>query len=106
MLLAEFLKIDDISDRVEQTGSLLERFGGWLDVGDVLSMIPDSWSVELVSGFLVSALRRIVREKSETRIAKALSGVENLKVNEQMILKIEKIGPTVEREGDQPGVEE
>jgi hypothetical protein len=34
-LLTEFLSIDDVSDRVEQTGGLLERFGGWLDVGYV-----------------------------------------------------------------------
>jgi hypothetical protein len=97
-LLAEFLQIEDISNRVEQTGSLLERFGGWFDVGFVLSVIPDSWSVELVSGFLVSALRRIVREKSETSVAKALSGVENLKVTEEMIKKGEEIGPTIEAE--------
>ncbi len=67
-LLSEFLKIEDISNRVEQTSNLLERFGGWFDVGHVLSLIPDSWSVELVSGFLVSALRKIVRERSETII--------------------------------------
>jgi vacuolar protein sorting-associated protein 3 len=31
-LLIEFLRIQDVSDRVEQTGRLLERFGGWFDV--------------------------------------------------------------------------
>jgi hypothetical protein len=95
-LLAEFLHIKDISDRVEQTANLLERFGGWFDVGYVLSLIPDTWSVELVSGFIVSALRRIVRERSETMIAKALSGAENLKTNADLIGKIEGLGPTVE----------
>lgn len=95
-LLAEFLKIEDISDRVEQTGSLLERFGGWFDVEYVLGLIPDTWSVELVSGFLVSALRRIVRERSETMIAKALSGAENLKISDDLISKISDMGPTIE----------
>jgi vacuolar protein sorting-associated protein 3 len=95
-LLAEFLRVKDISDRVEQTANLLERFGGWFDVDYVLSLIPDTWSVELVSGFLVSALRRIVRERSETMIAKALSGAENLKINADLIGKIEDLGPTVE----------
>jgi vacuolar protein sorting-associated protein 3 len=95
-LLAEFLRINDISDRVEQTANLLERFGGWFDVGYVLSLIPDTWSVELVSGFLVSALRRIVRERSETMIAKSLSGAENLNTNADLIGKIEDLGPTVE----------
>lgn len=95
-LLAEFLRVKDISDRVEQTANLLERFGGWFDVDYVLSLIPDTWSVELVSGFLVSALRRIVRERSETMIARALSGAENLKINADLIGKIEDLGPTVE----------
>lgn len=79
-LLGEFLQIEDISDRVEQTASLLERFGAWLDAGEVLSMIPDTWSVELLSGFLVSVLRRVVRERSEARVVRALAAGENLKV--------------------------
>jgi hypothetical protein len=95
-LLAEFLRIEDISNRVEQTSSLLERFGGWFDIGYVLSLIPDTWSVELVSGFLVSALRRIVRERSETMVAKALRGSENLKVNADLIGRIDAAGPSVE----------
>jgi hypothetical protein len=95
-LLAEFLRIEDLSNRVEQTSSLLEKFDGWFDVGYVLSLIPDTWSVELVSGFLVSALRRIVRERSETMVAKALSGSENLKVSAELIGKIDAAGPSVE----------
>ncbi|TVY48904.1 Transforming growth factor-beta receptor-associated protein [Lachnellula occidentalis] len=95
-LLSEFLRIEDVSNRVEQTSSLLERFGGWLDVGYVLSLIPDTWSVELVSGFLVGALRRIVTERSETMIAKALSGAENLKVSGDLIGEIDKAGPSIE----------
>jgi hypothetical protein len=95
-LLAEFLRIDDVSNRVEQTSSLLERFGGWFDVGYVLSLIPDTWSVELVSGFLVSSFRRIVRERSETMVAKALSGSENLKVSADLIGRIDTAGPSVE----------
>ncbi len=97
-LLAEFLQIEDVSNRIEQTSSLLERFGSWFDVGYVLSLIPDNWSVELVSGFLVSALRRIVRERSETMIAKALSGAENLKVTADLIGKIDAAGPSIEAE--------
>ncbi|CZT51741.1 related to TGF beta receptor associated protein 1 [Rhynchosporium secalis] len=98
-LLSEFLRIEDISNRVEQTSNLLERFGGWFDVGHVLSLIPDNWSVDLVSGFLVSALRRIVRERSETMVTKALSGAENLKVTADLIQKIDIAGPSIEAEG-------
>ncbi|KAL2074719.1 hypothetical protein VTL71DRAFT_8498 [Oculimacula yallundae] len=98
-LLSEFLQIEDISNRIEQTSNLLERFGGWFDIGHVLSLIPDNWSVDLVSGFLVSALRRIVRERSETMVTKALSGAENLKVTADLIRRIDVAGPSIEAEG-------
>lgn len=97
-LLSEFLEIEDISDRVEQTGMLLERFGGWFDVDEVLSLIPDSWSVDLVAGFLVRALRRMVVEKNETTVARALSSSQYLRVQHDLVVKIEDKGPTFESE--------
>ncbi|OTB05229.1 hypothetical protein M426DRAFT_320043 [Hypoxylon sp. CI-4A] len=95
-LLGEFLQLEDVGDRVEQTGLLLDRFGGWFDVGDVLAVIPDSWSVDLVAGFLVKALRRIVVEKNETTVARALSSAQNLQIQHDLIVKIEEKGPSVE----------
>ncbi|KAL9018397.1 MAG: hypothetical protein Q9185_004304 [Variospora sp. 1 TL-2023] len=79
-LLTEFLRIEDASNRLERTSELLERFGRWYDVREVLRMIPESWSVELVSGFLVGAFRRLVHDKHEGMVVKALSGAENLQV--------------------------
>lgn len=98
-LLHEFLRIEDITDRVERTGELLERFGGWFDVQQVLGMIPDSWSIEIFSGFLISALRRLVREKNETSIARALSGANNLRTSAEVIEKVEALGARVEQDG-------
>jgi hypothetical protein len=60
-------------------------------------MIPDSWSIEIFSGFLVNALRRLVRERSETSINKALSGAQNLRTSAQVIDRVEELGPTIER---------
>ncbi|TGO92374.1 hypothetical protein BPOR_0004g00190 [Botrytis porri] len=97
-LLREFLKIDDLSNRVKQTSSLLERFGNYFDVQDVLSIIPDTWSVELVSGFLVSALRRIVRERSETMVVRALSATDNLRVSAGLVDRARELGPKIEVE--------
>ncbi|KAF7525892.1 hypothetical protein G7054_g10953 [Neopestalotiopsis clavispora] len=97
-LLGEFLEIEDVSDRVEQTGMMLERFGGWFDVDEVLSMIPDTWSVDLVAGFLVRALRRMVVEKNETTVARALSSSQYLRVQHDLVTKIEEKGPTYEGE--------
>ncbi|KAF2396291.1 hypothetical protein EJ06DRAFT_233575 [Trichodelitschia bisporula] len=95
-LLHEFLRIEDVGDRMERTGELLERFGGWFDVAYVLSLLPDSWSLEIFSGFLINALRRLVRERSETTMTKALSGAQNLKTSADFIERAQEIGPAVE----------
>ncbi|KAK8065659.1 hypothetical protein PG997_012406 [Apiospora hydei] len=97
-LLSEFLAIEDISDRVEQTGLLLERFGGWYNIDEVLAMIPDTWSVDLVAGFLIRALRRMVVEKNETTVARALSSSQLLRVQHDMVVKMDEKGPTFEAE--------
>ncbi|KND88509.1 Transforming growth factor-beta receptor-associated protein 1 [Tolypocladium ophioglossoides CBS 100239] len=96
VVLHEFLAIDDVSDRVEQTGALLERFGGWFEVEDVLRLVPDSWSVDILAGFLVGALRRLVLEKHESTMTRALSGAENLRVNYDLVVGMGEKGPSIE----------
>ena len=49
----------------------------------------------MVSGFLVSTLRRLLAEHNETTMTKALSGAENLKISAQQIDRYEEIGPVV-----------
>ena len=95
-LLTEFLRIEDVSDRLERTSELLERFGSWYDAREVLDLIPESWSVELVSGFLVSAFRRLVHERNEATIKKALSGAENLQIAAAFVEKCSAFGPQIE----------
>lgn len=96
VLLGEFLELEDISDRVEQTGALLQRFGGWFDVLEVLSLIPDGWSVDIAAEFLAAALRRLVREKHESMLARSLSSAENLRVNYDRVVKVDEMGPVVD----------
>ena len=62
----------------------------------MLDLIPESWSVDLVAGFLISALRQLLRERNETSVAKALSGQENLRVTADFLEKVEALGPTIE----------
>ncbi|KAL6720400.1 hypothetical protein ACLMJK_002322 [Lecanora helva] len=92
-LLTEFLRIEDVSDRLERTSELLERFGAWYNVRDVLELLPESWSVKLVSGFLVSSFRRLTHERNEAVITKALSGAENLQIASAFVEKCTAIGP-------------
>ncbi|KAL6157299.1 hypothetical protein ACJQWK_06527 [Exserohilum turcicum] len=96
-LLQEFLKIEDLSQRVERTSELLERFGGWLDVADVLAIVPDEWSVGAFSGFLIQALRKLVRDKAESEILRALSDAQNSQMSSELVEKRDELGATFER---------
>lgn len=99
-LLKEFLRIEDASDRIERTSDLLERFSSWYDVGEVLDLIPSSWSVDLVSGFLISSFRRLVQEGTEATVVKALSGAEYLQTESAFIEKCLAVGPQVQTEAE------
>lgn len=96
VVLRELLALEDASDRIEQTGALLERFGGWFELDEVLGLIPNDWSVDIVSGFLVGALKRLVSERRETMLTRALSGAENLRVSYDLVVRVEEKGPTIE----------
>lgn len=96
-LLTEFLRIEDVSDRLERTSELLERFGSWYDSRAVLELIPESWSVELVSGFLLSSFRRLIQERREATVTKALSGAENLQIAAAFIERCSELGPQIEK---------
>ncbi|GAO13225.1 hypothetical protein UVI_02025730 [Ustilaginoidea virens] len=89
-VLQEFLRIADASDRVEQTCALLERFGEWFRAEDVLRLVPDTWSVDVLAGFLLGALRRLVRERNESAVRKALNGAENLRVSYDLVVGTEQ----------------
>ncbi|KAI6246330.1 Transforming growth factor-beta receptor-associated protein 1 [Erysiphe necator] len=96
VLLSEFLNIEDVNNCVQQTSDLLERFGSWFDIEYVLRVIPDTWSVELISGFLINAIGQIVRERGKILTVKALSGAENIKANLELIGKINAAGFSIE----------
>jgi hypothetical protein len=96
-LLQDFLQIEDLSQRVERTSELLERFAGWFDIGDVLAILPSDWSVDVFSAYLINSLRTLVREKAESEIVKALSDAQNSQTSNEVVEKREVLGATFER---------
>ena len=98
-LLQDFLQLEDLSQRVERTSELLERFAGWFDIGEVLAVLPDSWSVDIFSAYLINSLRRLVREKAESDIVRALSDAQNSQMSSEVVEKREGLGATFERVG-------
>ncbi|KAL2863772.1 putative TGF beta receptor associated protein 1 [Aspergillus lucknowensis] len=95
-LLDEFLQIQDLSERIERTSDLLARFAGWFDVREVLGIIPDDWSVDILNGFLAHVFRVLVSESREVKIERALSAGQNLRVAADYITSMEKAGGWVE----------
>lgn len=98
-LLDEFLRIQDVSDRIERTSDLLARFAAWFDVSEVLDLVPEDWSVDILAGFFIHVFRSLVSQTREARIERALSAGLNLRVGVQYIDAMEKVGPWVE-DGD------
>ncbi|OGM40580.1 TGF beta receptor associated protein 1 [Aspergillus bombycis] len=95
-LLDEFLHIQDPSECIERTSDLLARFASWFDVGEVLRLVPDTWSVDILSGFLAHVFRVLISETRETRVERALSASLNLRVGAEYIEGVEKVGGWVE----------
>lgn len=95
-LLHEFLNISESSDRVERTSDLLARFAPLFDVGEVLTLVPDEWSVDILSPFLVRVLRDLVSESREAKVQRALSAGLNLRVGAEFLGETEKVGGWLE----------
>ncbi|KAH8807143.1 hypothetical protein F5884DRAFT_879848 [Xylogone sp. PMI_703] len=97
VLLVEFLRIQNLSDRIELTKELLERFEEWFDILHVLPLLPSSWPVEIFSSFLVRALRRHLLQQRGTSIKKALSAADNSIMKSEFIKKVEGSRASVTR---------
>jgi hypothetical protein len=95
-LLVEFLQIEDVSDRIERTSDLLARFSHWFEVHEVLALIPDSWSVDILSEFLAHVFRDLVSQGREVRIQRALSASLSLRVGVEYLDGLEKVGGWME----------
>jgi hypothetical protein len=95
-LLDEFLHIQDLTDRIERTSDLLGRFAAWFDVREVLDLVPEDWSIDILGGFLVNVFRTLVSQTREARIERALSAGLNLRIGVDYNDNMEKAGPWVE----------
>jgi len=98
-LLRSLLSLpDEGGERLAQTSALLERFGAWFDVLEVLPLLPDEWPVESVAEFLVSALRRLVAERRQAEIERAMRAVEGLRVGAEFVEVVREKGAVVVEE--------
>ncbi|OLL25110.1 Transforming growth factor-beta receptor-associated protein 1 [Neolecta irregularis DAH-3] len=101
LLLVDYLSLPQYEDRLVQTCRILDRWGTCLDVNMVLEVIPDSWSVDILSGFLTSTLRRLVQQKREIQITKTLRRLEHVNASVALIDYYAKEGGYLETEASQ-----
>jgi hypothetical protein len=52
-------------------------------------VLPDDWSVDVFSAYLINSLRRLVRDKAESQIVRALSDAQNSVVGGEVVEKRE-----------------
>ena len=58
----------------------------------VLSTIPETWSLERLTAFLESALRQVQSEHREVVMTRVLTSSENLSSSARIIEKVEALG--------------
>lgn len=87
MLLSVYLNPDSSDCALVMAAvDLLNNHAAEFDAALVLQLVPDSWSVQLLSPFLAGAVRQSIHTKRMTQVALGLAQAENL------IYKYEKVG--------------
>ena len=99
-LFREFLQIEDVEERLDRTSHLLGTFATWFDPLTILNSIPESWSVSLLSEFLLRTFRAATTARNQAIIIKALSAAQNLQKQTEFIETCEKIGAKLEVDHD------
>jgi hypothetical protein len=103
-LLHCYFNLEDPTQQLERVAELLEKFGSWFDVAEVLPLLSPSWPLEHFGAFIASAMGRLVSERNETVIVRALAGAQNLRVAVNVVEKIEKEGAVWESVKKDSGV--
>lgn len=73
LLFAEYLKLEDYSLQFNKGSALLNRWSNYMDVTIVLNLVPDHWTVEMISAFLISALSKLAGEKRDAQVRRSLA---------------------------------
>ncbi|KAI8139926.1 hypothetical protein BJV82DRAFT_625529 [Fennellomyces sp. T-0311] len=81
MLLRTYLAIKEKQLMLVRTMHLLTTQGCYLDILEVLQLIPDDWPIETLQEFLVHSLRRSLHDMREKQIMVGLSRGENVLVS-------------------------
>ncbi|KAG0230700.1 transforming growth factor, beta receptor associated protein 1 [Actinomortierella wolfii] len=95
LLLREYLEIPYEHQRMVLVLHLLDTQAIYLDVAEVLDLLPPVWSIDMVQQFFIRSLRSSQHEHRELQIIKGMTLGDNLMVSEQLYKTYEEIGPVV-----------
>ncbi|KAI8384808.1 uncharacterized protein BYT42DRAFT_603782 [Radiomyces spectabilis] len=93
LLLKTYLGIKEPSLMVARTMHLLNTQGFYLEILEVLNLIPNEWPIDMLQNFLIRSLRRSFHAYREGQIILGLSRGENLMVGSELIEVYKDIGP-------------
>ncbi|CAG8455984.1 9617_t:CDS:10, partial [Acaulospora morrowiae] len=94
-LLKVYLEMENRDEIVDIIIHLLNTQAVYLDIMEVLSLLPKYWSVEMLNEFLIRSLRQSYHEYREGQILKGLCRGENTTVNYELFQTYKEIGPLV-----------
>lgn len=90
MLLSAYLNASPSEHELLMAAvDLLNSHAAEFDAASVLQLLPDTWSVQLLSSFLMGAMRESIHAQRMTQLALGLAKAENL------IYKHEKVSAPV-----------
>ncbi|KAF9924955.1 transforming growth factor, beta receptor associated protein 1 [Mortierella alpina] len=95
ILLQEYLIMPQDQGGMVLTLHLLNSQSSYLDISEVIHLLPTFWSVELLHQYLLRSLRRSYHDFKEIQVVKGLSLGENLRISEELFQLYESSGPVV-----------
>ncbi|KAG0337928.1 hypothetical protein BG000_004793 [Podila horticola] len=95
MLLREYLHIPREHGGTVLSLRLLNSQSAYLELSEVIDLLPPYWTVELLQNYLLRSLRRSHHVFKEIQIMKGLSLGENLRISEELFRLYEEQGPVV-----------
>ncbi|CAG8462104.1 4245_t:CDS:10 [Rhizophagus irregularis] len=95
MLLKVYLQIQNENGMVEEIINLLNAQAVYLDTTEVMGLLPECWSVEMLNEFLIRSLRQNYHDYREGQVLKGLCRGQNTITSFELYQAYQKIGPTV-----------
>ncbi|CAM0141457.1 hypothetical protein VKS41_003834 [Umbelopsis sp. WA50703] len=95
LLLKMYLNISDKDMSQYRSLHLLNTQGLYLDLEEVLYLLPDDWPLHVLERFLTQAFRKATEKRLQGKIALGLSRGENLVVAHRLFKLQDDLGPTI-----------